>query len=218
MVIFDCNGVLVDSELIAAEVLAEALGRIGLPVSIGAILRRYHGRRPADVLASIEAAAQCKLPADFAAHLAAETLRRLRAEVRPVAHAAYTLTWIRGTKAVASSAPRERIRACLETTGLARFFEGRLFSASDVRLGKPAPDLLLLAAARCAVEPADCIVVEDSVPGVTAAVAAGMTPIGFVGGSHAPGQLADDLLAAGARHVVADMRTLKSMVTELRGW
>ena len=87
-----------------------------------------------------------------------------------------------------------------------------------MRQGKPAPDLFLLAAARCAVEPADCIVVEDSVPGVTAAVAAGMTPIGFVGGSHAPGQLADDLLAAGARHVVADMRTLKSMVTELRGW
>jgi len=106
----------------------------------------------------------------------------------------------------------------LEITGLIRFFEPRLFSASQVRLGKPAPDLFLLAAARSQVDPADCIVVEDSAPGVTAAAAAGMTPIGFVGGSHAPGRLADDLRAAGARNIVADLRSLKSAITDLRGW
>ena len=99
-----------------------------------------------------------------------------------------------------------------------RFFEPRLFSASAVRNGKPAPDLFLLAAARSQVASGECIVVEDSAPGVAAAAAAGMTPIGFVGGSHTPGKLAADLLAAGARTIVADMRALKGTITDLRGW
>jgi len=114
--------------------------------------------------------------------------------------------------------PLDRMRLSLEVTGLLRFFEPRLFSASDVRHGKPAPDLFLIAAERCQVQPADCIVVEDSAPGVAAAAAAGMTPIGFVGGSHAAGRLVSDLHAAGARTVIADMRALKSTIADLRGW
>ena len=87
-----------------------------------------------------------------------------------------------------------------------------------MRKGKPAPDLFLLAAARSQVDPSDCIVVEDSAPGIAAAVAAGMTPVGFVGGSPAPGRLAAELLATGARTIVADMRALKSAIADLRGW
>ena len=142
----------------------------------------------------------------------------MRAELRPVAHAAHALTWIRGPKAVASSSPLNRIRTSLEVTGLIRFFEPRLYSGSDVRKGKPAPDLFLLTAARSQVEPAQCIVVEDSAPGIAAATAAGMTPIGFVGGSQTPGRLAPELLAHGARTVVADMRALKNTISDLRGW
>jgi beta-phosphoglucomutase-like phosphatase (HAD superfamily) len=119
---------------------------------------------------------------------------------------------------VASSSPPDRIHLSLEVTGLIRFFEQRLFSASQVRDGKPAPDLFLLTAARSQADPAHCIVVEDSAPGIAAAAAAGMTPIGFVGGSLTPGRLAADLVAAGARTVVADLRNLKSAVTDLRGW
>jgi beta-phosphoglucomutase-like phosphatase (HAD superfamily) len=119
---------------------------------------------------------------------------------------------------VASSSSPERIRASLEVTGLVRFFEPRCFSASAVRHGKPAPDLFFLAAARSEVEPSACIVVEDSAPGIAAAVAAGMTPIGFVGGSLTPGKLAAELLATGARTIVADMRALKSAIADLRGW
>ncbi len=218
LVIFDCNGVLVDSEPIAAAVLAEALKRIGLSASAETVMRRFHGRRPADIFATVETATATKLPFDFPATVAAETLRRMRSELRAMAHAAHALTWIRGPKAVASSSPPDRIRVSLEVTGLIRFFEPRLFSASYVRRGKPAPDLFLLAAARSETDPANCIVVEDSAPGVTAAAAAGMTPIGFVGGSNAPGRLANDLLAAGARNVVADLRSLKSAITDLRGW
>lgn len=218
MVIFDCNGVLVDSDPIASAVLAEALGRIGVKASAAGVMRRFHGRRPSDIFAVIETAIGRRLPVDFSAFVATETLRRLRAELRPIAHAARALTWIRGPKAVASSSPPDRIRASLEVTGLIHFFEPRLFSASAVRHGKPAPDLFLLAAARSQVAASECIVVEDSAPGVAAAVAAGMKPIGFVGGSLAPGKLASELLAVGACSIVADMRSLKSAVTDLRGW
>jgi HAD superfamily hydrolase (TIGR01509 family) len=218
LVIFDCNGVLVDSEPMAAAVLADAFGRIGVTVTSETVLRRFQGRRPADVFAAVEAATSTKLPADFPAAVAAETLKRMRAELRAVSHAAHALTWIRGPKAVASSSSPDRVRLSLDVTGLLHFFDERLFSASHVRRGKPAPDLFLLAAARCQVDPADCIVVEDSAPGVTAAAAAGMTPIGFVGSSHTPGSLAATLLAAGAHTIVADLRRLKSTITDLRGW
>jgi HAD superfamily hydrolase (TIGR01509 family) len=218
LVIFDCNGVLVDSEPIAASVLAEALKRVGVALSAEAVARRFHGRRPADVFAAVEKATGRRLPFGFSADVAAETLRRLRAELRAIPHIAHALTWIRGPKAAASSSSLDRMRISLEITGLLRFFEPRLYSASDVAAGKPAPDLFLRTAANCQVDPAACIVVEDSAPGIAAAVAAGMTPIGFVGGSNAPGRLASDLLANGARTVIADMRALKSTIGDLRGW
>jgi beta-phosphoglucomutase-like phosphatase (HAD superfamily) len=218
LVIFDCNGVLVDSETIVASVLAEALRRVGLWVTPETVMRSFHGRRPADVFAAIETAAGITLPSDFAISVAAETLRRLRSELRVVAHAAHALSWIRGPKAVASSSTPDRIRLSLEVTGLLRYFEPRLYSASHVRNGKPAPDLYLLAAKRNEIEPASCVVVEDSAAGIGAAAAAGMMPIGFVGASPTPGRLATDLLAAGARAVVADLRNLKSAITDLRGW
>lgn len=218
MVIFDCNGVLVDSEPIAAAVLAAALRRIGVAASPEGVMRHFHGRRQSDVIAAIETATGQDLPRDFATTVAAETLERLRTQLRPIAYAEHALTWIRGLKAVASSSPYERMRESLEITGLIRFFEPRLFSASTVRNGKPAPDLFLLAAARSQVDPADCIVVEDSVPGIAAAAAAGMTPIGFVGSSSKPGRLAHELVVAGARTVIGDLRALKSTITELRGW
>jgi beta-phosphoglucomutase-like phosphatase (HAD superfamily) len=218
MVIFDCNGVLVDSEPIAAAVLADAFQRIGIAIPADIVMRRFQGRRPADIFAAVEAATNTRIPPAFPGEVAAETLRRLRLELRAIAHSAHALTWIRGPKAVASSSSPERIRLSLEVTGLIRFFETRQFSASSVYRGKPAPDVFLLAASRSAVEPSQCIVVEDSVPGIAAAVAAGMTPIGFVGGSPTPGRLASELLARGARTVVADMRELKSAVTDLRGW
>lgn len=218
MVIFDCNGVLVDSEPIASAVLADAFARVGLHWTAEVVAQQFHGRRPADIFAAVEAATKKRLPPDFSSTVAADTLQRFRSELRAVPHAAHALTWLRGPKAVASSSTLDRIRISLEVTGLIRFFEPRLFSASEVAKGKPAPDLFLLAARRLHVDPAECIVVEDSVPGVAAAARAGMMPVGFVGGSHAAGGLAGDLKRAGACTVIADMRALKSTITELRGW
>lgn len=218
VIFFDCNGVLVDSEPIASAVLADALADAGLTLTAEVIARRFHGRRLADVLAVVDGGAIRRLPPDFAATVAAETLRRLRAELRPVAHAAHALTWIRGPKAVASSSPLDRIRLSLDVTDLLRFFGPRLFSASDVPSGKPAPDVFRLAAARLNVNPAECIVVEDSVAGVSAARTAGMHAIGFVGRNPAAGDLARDLTGAGVHAVIADLRALKGAIADLRGW
>lgn len=217
MVIFDCNGVLVDSESIASAVLAEAFASVGIRITPETVARRFHGRRPADIFNAVESATGKKLPTGFSADVAERTLRRIRMELRPIAHAAHALTWVRGPKAVASSSPIDRIRTSLEVTGLLGFFSERLFSASEVAKGKPAPDLFLRVAAHLRVDPAECIVVEDSAAGVSAAAAAGMTPIGFVGGSDAAGRLAGDLARAGARAVIADMRALHGTIVELRG-
>ncbi len=218
VVIFDCNGVLVDSEQLATAVLAEELTRAGFPLTADIIARYFTGRRPADIFIEVENAAGRKLPENFAAKVTAATLLRFRTDLRPTPHAAHALSWLRGPKCVASSSTHNRIRMSLETTDLVRFFEPHLFSASDVMRGKPAPDLFLLAAQRMGVNPADCIVVEDSPVGVSAAAAAGMRPIGFVGGTHANAHLGEQLLAAGAYRVIADMRALKGTVIELRGW
>ena len=190
---------------------------MGIPLTPELVARYFFGCRPADMLAMIEAAGNRKLPTSFAARLTAATLARLRTELRAMPHAAYALTWLRGPKCVASSSPVDRIRVSLETTGLARFFE-HVFSAGNVAKGKPAPDVFLHAAERMGVAPPECLVIEDSPAGVSAAVAAGMTAIGFVGGTHAAGELGGQLVKAGAQTIVADLRHLKGAVVALRGW
>ena len=207
-----------DSEAIAATVASQELTRVGFNVTPEIVARFFAGRRPTDMLTELETATQRKLPANFASLLAATTLQKLRRELRATAHVAYALTWLRGPKCVASSSPLDRVRVSLEATGLLGYFDPHLFSASEVPRGKPAPDLFEYVARKMKVKPADCIVVEDSPAGVSAAHAAGMVPIGFIGGSHSGPHLGAHLTAAGARAVIADMRALKSTVVALRGY
>jgi len=218
VVIFDCNGVLVDSEPLATAIVSQEFMRAGFPLTPEVVARYFTGRRTADMFAEVEVAAGRKLPADFAETVASVILRRFRKELRSTRHAEYALSWLRGPKCVASSSSLERIRVSLESTGLIRFFDPNLFSAGDVRNGKPAPDLFLHVAGKLGVSPRECIVVEDSAVGVAAGVAAGMTVIGFVGGSHAGSQLDTVLRSAGARSVIPDLRALKSAIINLRGW
>ncbi|HEY6025002.1 MAG TPA: HAD-IA family hydrolase [Pseudolabrys sp.] len=218
VVIFDCNGVLVDSEPLATAIVSQEFTRAGFPLTPELVARYFTGRRPADMFAEVEIAARRKLPPNFAGSVASVILRRFRSELRATRHAEHALSWLRGPKCVASSSSHERIRVSLESTGLIRFFEPNMFSASDVPNGKPAPDLFQYVAGKLQVDPAECIVVEDSAVGVAAGVAAGMTVIGFVGGSHAGSQLDAHLRAAGARSVISDLRALKSAIIDLRGW
>jgi len=218
LVIFDCNGVLVDGEKIARAVLADAFASVGVPMTPQFLAQKFHGRRADDIFDAVEAATGRNLPAELISHVAKETIRRFRSELRPIPHAARALTWVRGPKAVASSSSFDRIRISLEITGLIGFFSQRLFSASGVAHGKPAPDLFLRLTGELSLDPAECIVVEDSAAGVSAAAKAGMTPIGFVGSSDTPGRLAEELGKVGARAVIADLRALHSTVLDLRGW
>lgn len=218
MIIFDCNGVLVDSERLSTAVASEELMRAGFALTPEVLSHYFTGRRLTDMFQAIEHASGRRLPPDFAATITAATLRRFRQELRATTHIAYALSWLRGPKCVASSSAIDRIRVSLETTDLLRFFDPYLFSANDVRHGKPAPDLYTYVAQKMSVEPHNCIVVEDSPVGVSAAVAAGMRAVGFIGGSHAQGKLASQLTHAGASKVIADMRNLKSTIISLRGW
>jgi len=218
MVIFDCNGVLVDSEPLATSIVSQEFMRAGFPLTPDIVAHYFTGRRPADMFAEVELASGRKLPPGFAATVATATLRRFRAELRATAHMAQALSWLRGPKCVASSSSFDRMRVSLESTDLIRYFEPYLFSATEVPNGKPAPDLFLHAAVKMHVRPRDCIVVEDSAVGVAAGVAAGMTAVGFAGGSHAGPRLTEQLRAAGARVVISDMRALKGTIIDLRGW
>ncbi len=218
MIIFDCNGVLVDSEPLATSIVSQEFMRAGFPLTPDIVAHYFTGRRPADMFAEVELASGRKLPPGFAATVATATLRRFRAELRATAHMAQALSWLRGPKCVASSSSFDRMRVSLESTDLIRYFEPYLFSATEVPNGKPAPDLFLHAAGKMHVHPRDCIVVEDSAVGVAAGVAAGMTAVGFAGGSHAGPRLTEQLRAAGARVVITDMRALKGTITDLRGW
>lgn len=210
LVVFDCDGVIVDSEMLAAECLAELLTSSGRRTALGDVFERYLGRSMAVVAADFREAVGRPLPATFPAELAEALRRRFEAGLAPIAGIAEVLETLRRPFCLASSSGPERIALSLRLTGLDRHFEGRIFEASMVRQGKPAPDLFLLAAERMGADPVRTLVIEDSVSGVRAGKAAGMTVWGFTGGSHHAHMDGAALLAqAGADLVFRDMSRLK---------
>jgi HAD superfamily hydrolase (TIGR01509 family) len=141
--------------------------------------------------------------------LSAEITRRILSDIRPVAGAFDAARAFRGAKAIASSSPKLELHGKVRALGLWDVFGGHVFSGDDVERGKPAPDLFLLAAERLGVPGARCVVIEDSVNGVKAGVAAGMTVWGFSGAPHCHPDQSRDLLAVGAARVFADMAALE---------
>jgi HAD superfamily hydrolase (TIGR01509 family) len=217
LVVFDCDGVLIDSEPIAARVHAEALSRLGHPISPDEIIRRFIGVRDRDMYAIIERDLGRALPADYDAVAKAAIARAYAEELKVVSGVHETLAAIELPACVASSSVPEKLQAGLEAVGLHELFGPNVFSASQVRRGKPAPDLFLFAAERMGVAPERCLVVEDSEAGVEAAASAGMLVLGFTGGSHCGTGHADRLAAAGAERVFSDMRDLPAILAEYRG-
>ncbi len=210
LVIFDCDGVLVDSEPASNQVLARVLSEIGLPTRYEDALRTYKGRSWQACLALVEERLGRPPPADLSERFRRRVLDEFRAGLEPVPHVSGALDEIRAPVCVASSSDPERLRTSLAVTGLLARFEGRLFSATEVEHGKPAPDLFLRAARALDARPQRCAVVEDSPLGVEAALAADMTPFGFAG---TPTADAAALAAAGAR-VFDDMRELPRLLQQ----
>ena len=216
MLIFDCDGVLVDSELIACSALAEIITAAGRPITVEETMRRFLGRSLKDATAEIESLIGRKRPAIEGEADARRLNQRFKAELQPVKGVRDAILALPGPRCVASSSAPERLRYSLQLTGLLPLFDPHVFSASQVANGKPAPDLFLVAAASCGAQPQACIVIEDSPAGVTAARAAGMRAIGFIGASHATPELGERLLAAGAVALVSQMRELSEAVAVLR--
>ena len=180
-VIFDCDGVLVDTELISNTVLAGLLTRAGLPTTLEDCMRDYRGRSMTSVMELATQRHGAPMPGDIPERYYAETKLAFTRELRPVAGVIEALDRIALPACVASSGPHHKMAVTLRRTGLWERFEGRIFSATEVEHGKPAPDLFLHAAATMGWEPADCAVVEDSPAGVEAALRAGMTVFGYAG-------------------------------------
>ena len=182
LVIFDCEGVLVDTERIAVRIDVAVLAPLGWPMTEAEVVERFMGRSDEEMTAQIEAHLGRALGAGWEEPFRHLYREAFAAELEPVPGVRQALDAIAIPTCVASSGTHEKIRYTLGLTGLYERFAGRIFSASDVLHGKPAPDLFLHAASRMGVAPAVCAVVEDSRYGVEAARAAGMRAFGYAGG------------------------------------
>jgi D-ribulokinase len=213
VVIFDCDGVLVDSEVIALAVTRRMLGEAGLSLTDEETRERFLGMRLDSVLERIEAEFGAPLPKEFTDNLSRRLLATFARELKGVEGVRQAVGGLQARVCVASSSAPERLRFALRVTGYESLFAPNIFSAVEVAEGKPSPDLFLFAAREMGVAPSDCLVVEDSVAGVAAAQAAGMTVFGFVGGSHFPRfDQGADLIDAGADLIFEDMARLPAMV------
>nr|WP_311538690.1 HAD family hydrolase [uncultured Bradyrhizobium sp.] len=215
LVIFDCDGVLVDSEVISCRAHAETLTRHGFPITPDGVLKRFLGVSDREARRIVESEIGRALPDGFEAEVKHATLSFYANDLRAIAHVGDAIAALGLPKCVASSGTPEKIHHGLTCAGLYDQLAPHIFSATQVKRGKPAPDLFLFAAARMGAKPERCVVIEDSVAGVTGARAAGMTVLGFYGGSHCTGEHEATLRGAGAAETFADMRQLPDLIARL---
>lgn len=219
LTIFDCDGVLIDSEIVSAEVSAAAFTEAGYAITAKEVNERFVGLTGPQIMALVQEEIGRALPPDFEARTDAEIDRRLAA-VKAIEGIHDVLDLLEGPRCICSNSAASRLKVSLTAVGLWDRFKPYVFSARDVGegRGKPHPDVFLHAARTFEVDPAHVVVVEDSVPGVTGAVAAGMRVIGFIGGGHTwPGH-GELLMEAGAETVVRRMRDVVPVIEALRAW
>jgi HAD superfamily hydrolase (TIGR01509 family) len=183
LIIFDCDGVLVDSEVLSCSCLSEGLAGYGIDLDLDQALELFLGRSMSAVLDHYQASGH-RIPEQFSTELKTRVRAVFETALCPIAGVNSVLEDLQIPHCVASSSDLDRVSFSLSLTGLAPHFDSRLYTAQMVARGKPAPDLFLYAAEKMRTDPRHTLVIEDSVSGVTAAKAAGMTVWGFVGGSH----------------------------------
>jgi HAD superfamily hydrolase (TIGR01509 family) len=209
-VIFDCDGVLIDSERLAIKVEVEVLSELGWHLTEAEVIERFVGRSDRDMHAMIEAQLGSRLPVAWQDRFEPRYRQSFAADLAPVDGVVDALDQITLPSCVASSATHAHLRYTLQLTGLYERFAGRIFSSEDVARGKPAPDLFLHAAKQLATSPAECVVVEDSQPGVHAARAAGMRVLAYAGGLSRR-----ELLEGPSTVVFDDMAALPELIDAL---
>lgn len=215
-ILFDCDGVLVDSEPITNGVLRTMLNEAGWPLTDEECLRIFIGKTVRSEAARIEAHTGKPFTEEWLQQFYARRNVRLQAELVAIPNAVAAVAAVHealgGRIACASGADRHKVEMQLAQVGLAPYFEDRVFSGHEMPQSKPAPDVYLAAARAVGVAPARCLVVEDTVTGVTAGVAAGATVVGYVPTQGAP-STAEMLRAAGATHILADMGLLPALLS-----
>ena len=219
--LFDCDGVLVDSEVIAAEVDAKLFAEAGYPVSVDDVIHRFAGLTFRMMMAEIESETGRKLATEELLTKQRELLdRRLAKEVRAVAGVEDLLGNLDGERCVCSNASSERLQITLGRSGLYESFVPHIFSAVEVgdHQPKPSPNVYSYAAEQFGKEPSDCIVIEDSVFGIMAGRAAGMRVVGFTGGAHTWPSHADLLTEAGAETVINRLKDLPAVADAFKAW
>ncbi|MEJ6482141.1 HAD family hydrolase [Nostoc punctiforme UO1] len=207
LVIFDCDGVLVDSEGLGNRVLVEFIAEFGLAMKLEEAILLFKGCKMADCVAVIEQRLGKKMPQDFVTQLRTRTAEAFERELRPVEGIEAALDKINLPICVASSGPSEKIKLALRVTNLLSRFEKCIFSSYEIGSWKPAPDLFLYAAKNMGFQAPSCTVVEDSVLGVRAGVAAGMRVLGYTEQSEA------HLLEASGAHIFYSMHQLPSLLS-----
>jgi HAD superfamily hydrolase (TIGR01509 family) len=210
LVVFDCDGVLVDSERLAVKVDVEVIGKMGWAITEAEVIERFVGRSNAYMLGEIEKRIGRALGPDWDREYDAFYRAAFEKDLVAVDGIVEALDAIATPTCVASSGAHEKMRFTLGKTGLWDRFAGRIFSASEVKRGKPAPDLFLHAAEKMGVDPAACAVVEDSPFGVEAALAAGMRPFAYAGGV-----VSAERLARPGAVVFRDMRELPGLLARV---
>jgi HAD superfamily hydrolase (TIGR01509 family) len=215
LVIFDCDGVLVDSEVISCRAHSQTLTRHGYPITPEGVLKRFLGVSDREARQIVETETGRKLPDDFELQVKQATLQFYAGDLEAISYVGETIAALNLPTCVASSGTPEKIHHGLTCAGLYDLLAPNIFSASQVKRGKPAPDLFLFAAERMAAAPERCLVIEDSIPGITGARAAGMTVLGFHGGSHCQPGHAETLRAAGALLTFDDMRQLPDLIGQI---
>lgn len=208
LIIFDCDGVLVDSERITNQVFVEMLIALGLRLTLEDMFEQFVGHSLGQCMEKITVMLGRAPPEDFLPDYRARTTAALASQLKPVPGIEAALDAIALPWCVASSGDHAKMRTTLGVTGLLSRFEGRVFSVTDVAHPKPAPDVFLHAAQQCGTAPANCVVVEDTPTGVAAGVAAGMTVLGYCALTP-PHRLLD----AGAHHVFGDMADLPRLLS-----
>jgi HAD superfamily hydrolase (TIGR01509 family) len=207
LVIFDCDGVLVDSELITNRVFAQMLNELGIAVTLDDMFEQFMGRSMPQCLELITKLLGGPVPGHFVEEYRTRSATALRSELKAVPDIDTVLAAIRIPYCVASSGTHDKIHTTLGITGLLPQFRGKMYSVTEVARSKPFPDVFLHAARRQGVVPAECAVIEDTPTGVRAGVAAGMTVFGYC--ALTPKQR---LIEAGAHHTFEQMRDLPGLI------
>lgn len=212
LVIFDCDGVLIDSELLANSAEVEFLKEFGVEIELDDYMTRFLGKSNKDVVRELEGEFGKVLPEDFWARAQTNLFTTFRTELQPTLGIHKLLENLSLPKCIASSSSLKRLDVSLTATKLKDHFHPHIYSGEQVEHGKPAPDLFLFAAEKFQTSPEHCLVIEDSPHGVVAAVAAGMAVVGYTGASHIKAGHEDKLRLVGAEHVFSTMAGFSKFV------